>query len=224
MLEERISQHRSAILGRWHECILESYPAETARFLRAQSDQFANPVGAALNEGLGAILDGLLAHQDASEMAPALDRIIRIRAVQEHSPSTALAFIFDLKKVIAEELAQAAGKTGATGDTAARDAVAREEQQTFGQWIDQLMLTAFDVYTRCREQISTIRIAEIKNRSLNRLERLNAWQAQRDRDRDRGDNSQGAEQDRDADSADAGSIEATEANDSASDQGLTKVT
>jgi hypothetical protein len=167
MLEERISQNRSAIISGWEECVLESYPEETAKFLRAQQDQFANPVGAALREGLAAILDGVLAKQPEDELTPALDRIIRIRAVQELAPSQALAFVLDLRQVIADEVSD--------------PPLSADELQELAQRIDRLALTAFDVYTQCREQISSIRIKEIRNRSLNRLERLNEWRERRDR-------------------------------------------
>jgi hypothetical protein len=167
MLEERISQNRSAIISGWEACVLESYPEETAKFLRAQQDQFANPVGAALREGLAAILDGLLAQHTEDELAPALDRIIRIRAVQELAPSQALAFVLDLRKVIVEQVTN--------------PPLSADELQELAQRIDRLALTAFDVYSRCREQISSIRIKEIRNRSLNRIERLNEWLEKRDR-------------------------------------------
>jgi hypothetical protein len=99
-----------------------------------------------------------------TEMVPALDRIIRIRAVQELTPSQALAFILDLKQVVGEVAGEAAA----------------DELRAFEQRVDQLVLTAFDVYSECREQISSIRINEIRKRSLDRIERLNEWRAQRD--------------------------------------------
>jgi hypothetical protein len=40
-------------------------------------------------------------------------------------------------------------------------------------------LVAFDVYSRCREQVFEIRVREIRNRSLKVMERLNAWREQR---------------------------------------------
>jgi hypothetical protein len=170
MLEERLSQNRSAIISGWEECVLQSYPEETAKLLRTQQDQFANPVGAALREGLEAIVDGLLARQTDDQLVPALDRIIRIRAVQELAPSQALAFIVDLRQVIVG---------------VADPPLSVDELLELAQRIDRLALVAFDVYCRCREQISSIRINEIRNRSLNRIERLNEWRERRDRGDDR---------------------------------------
>jgi hypothetical protein len=45
---------------------------------------------------------------------------------------------------------------------------------------DELVLMAFDVYSRCREQVFEIRVKEIRNLSLKTMERLNEWRAQRD--------------------------------------------
>ena len=169
MLEERISQNRSAIISEWEDCVLRSYPEEAAKFLRSQKDQFANPLGAALREGLAEILDGLMARQTDDELVPALDRIIRIRAVQELAPSQALAFIVELRQVIID---------------VTDPPLSKEEVLALAQRIDRLALAAFDVYSQCRDQLSSIRINEIRNRSLNRIERLNEWREKRDRSDD----------------------------------------
>ena len=51
---------RTKMLARWFDRIVDGYPAETARFLRDQSDPFANPVGAALRDELAPIFDAIL--------------------------------------------------------------------------------------------------------------------------------------------------------------------
>ena len=76
---------RTKMLARWFDRIVDGYPAETAQFLRDQSDPFANPVGAALREELTPIFDAILDDRDPSEVEPALDRIVRVRALQELS-------------------------------------------------------------------------------------------------------------------------------------------
>jgi len=45
VLEHLLSQKRAAILGRWFQLILETYPADTSRFLKKEKDRFVNPVG-----------------------------------------------------------------------------------------------------------------------------------------------------------------------------------
>ncbi len=167
MLEQLITQRRETILGRWLDRVTGEYAPETAKFLKEQSDQFANPVGAALRDELATLLDGLIAGTDGDQLAPALDRIIRIRAVQEFAPSAALKFVFAIKNLIRDEV-------GGTGES-----VPDHELIRFDERVDHLALAAFDVYSRCREQIYSIRVNEIRNRSMNRIERLNQWRAKR---------------------------------------------
>jgi hypothetical protein len=108
--------------------------------------------------------------QTDDKLVPALDRLIRIRAVQELASSHALDFIVDLRQVFVG---------------VADPPLSVDELLELAQRIDRLALVAFDVYCRCREQISSIRINEIRNRSLNRIERLNEWRERRDRGDDR---------------------------------------
>ena len=51
------------------------------------------------------IFEQVLSGEKPDEFSPFLDRTIRIRAVQDVNPSTALAFVFDVKTLIREELA-----------------------------------------------------------------------------------------------------------------------
>ena len=87
MLDREIAEFRDDILERWIEGIIEGYPEETAQFLRSQPDRFANPVGASLRDGLAEILDGVLEGTEPSALVSALDRAIRVRAVQDFEPS-----------------------------------------------------------------------------------------------------------------------------------------
>ena len=74
-------------------------------------------------------------------MSPLLDRIIRIRAVQDFSPSSSLAFIFGLKTLVARfcEVELAQGQ------------ISQDEILEFDANVDGLALFAFDVYARCRD-------------------------------------------------------------------------
>ncbi len=56
---ELMKHNQAAILGDWLARVAETYPAETAKFLLAQKDPFANPVGGAVAEGLAAVLAAL---------------------------------------------------------------------------------------------------------------------------------------------------------------------
>ena len=142
---------RTKMLARWFDRIVDGYPAETARFLREQSDPFANPVGAGLRDELAPILDAILEDRDPTEVEPALDRIVRVRALQDMSPSAAVSFVLELKAVFSEVA------DGATGEVA----------------------STFNVFSRCREQVYDIRVKEVRNRSLKVMERLNSWREER---------------------------------------------
>jgi len=154
---------RTKMLARWFDRIVDGYPAETARFLRDQSDPFANPVGAALRDELAPIFDAILDDRDPSEVEPSLDRIVRVRALQEMSPSKAVSFVLELKEIF-DEVAD-----GASG----------EAKRIFDSRVDQMLLTAFNVFSRCREQVYDIRVKEVRNRSLKVMERLNSWREER---------------------------------------------
>jgi len=154
---------RTEIVKRWFDVTVDRYPAETAKFLRDQFDPFANPVGVGLREELGPILDAVLDEQDYASVESSLDRIIRVRALQDMSPADAVSFVLVLKHVF----------------RAVAGTVSPDSAQEFDRRVDRLLLTSFNVYNRCREQVYDIRVKEIRNRSLKVMERLNSWREQR---------------------------------------------
>ena len=166
MLDRKIEEHRGEILERWIDDVMKGYPEETAKFLRNQSDRFANPVGASLRDGLTELLDGVFRGVEPDELTSALDRVIRVRAVQEFSPSAAVGFVFDLKDLL-REVAKDAG------------ADAAGSLDTLDDRIERIGLHAFDVYMGCREQMWSIRMQEIRNQSLGILERMQEWREKR---------------------------------------------
>jgi hypothetical protein len=166
-LAELLSGRRTEMVGAWLDRIVDRYPKETAAFLRRQHDPFANPVGIGLREEVGFLVDGVLGAADEERVVAALDRIVRVRAVQELTPVQAVGFVLDLKELVR---AQA---DSVDGDWA-------EELAELDGRVDRLLLLAFEVYSRCREQVYEIRVRAIHNRSLKVMERLNAWRARRD--------------------------------------------
>lgn len=165
MLHQLIRQRREAIVAAWFDRVVEAYPAETARFLRTRKDRFDNPMGHALREGLGSLVDTVIEDRDTAGTRAALDRIIRIRAVQEIPPSAAVAFVLDLKQVLRGVFPS--------------DPAAATELRAAEDRIDELALLAFDVYAVCRDDVSRIRVEAIQNRSMKVMERFNAWQERR---------------------------------------------
>ncbi|MDP3029969.1 MAG: RsbRD N-terminal domain-containing protein [Deltaproteobacteria bacterium] len=153
-LESLLSQKKSAIVKKWFNAILETYPAETAKFLSSQKNQFANPVGSTVSHGIENIFQELLQAQgiDPEKVSPFLDKIIRIRAIQDFSPSQAVAFVFFLKKVIREVLAFDIQKNQLSEELLALEAR-----------IDDLALLSFDIYMKCREKLYELRANDVIN-------------------------------------------------------------
>ncbi len=160
-LEKFLSEKRSDILKKWFDLILETYPADTSTFLRSQKDPFTNPVGQTIYQGMGNILDELIgsASGDLSEF---LDNIIRVRAVQDFSPSQAVSFVFSLKKVVRGAL-----KEGFQGNFPYEELLALEGR------IDALALSSFDLFMKCREKLYDIKANEMRNMTFRLLQRVN---------------------------------------------------
>ncbi len=135
--------------------VVDTYPADTSRFLKSQKDPFANPVGGATIQGLDAMFDELFGNMDRETILTSLDPIIRIRAIQDFSPSDATGFIFFLKEIL-------------------RDYI---KDQPLSEWlsleskIDEIALMAFDIYLKCRETLFRIKANEEKNRTFSAFER-----------------------------------------------------
>ena len=133
--------------------IYESYPPETAIFLRKEKNRFDNPMGYRISEGLEGLYGALLQEMERDQILTCLDEIIRIRVLQNFAPSQALAFVFLLKNTIRQELAEEIRKENLA-----------EELLDMEARIDGLALLAFDVYTKRREKLQEIRTGEMKSR------------------------------------------------------------
>ena len=160
-IEQRLLQNKKRIGRQWFDMLAGTYPLETVRLLKKETNQFANPVGHAFLVAIDEIVDEFLGQNSAEAMGPLLDKVIRIRAIQDFSPSSSLAFIFGLKTIAVEVLEK---------DLAA-GAVSREELRDFDRKVDALAMSAFDVYMCCRENLFEVRMTEVKNRTHRLLKR-----------------------------------------------------
>ena len=59
-LESFLLRQRNSILNKWVDCVVETYAPETARLLKKESNQFANPVGHTVLNGIQAVYDEFL--------------------------------------------------------------------------------------------------------------------------------------------------------------------
>ncbi len=166
MIGDLLKAKKGAIVQRWVEAVLTTYPEEGAVLFQKQQDPFANPVGHSVREGTEGLFDSILDGMDPGDLRQHLDRIIRVRAVQQFSPSRALSFLFSLKPILRGALPEASEEPALAGEWAELD-----------HRIDQVALLAFDVYAECREEVSQLRINEVKRQVAWVLEKLN----QRDR-------------------------------------------
>jgi len=156
-LNRLLEEKRSNILKRWQNAILTSYPKDSQGFLKNTKSQFANPVGFIITKEIETLYDEVIKGDNPDKITACLDTIIRIRAVQDFSPSDAVVFVLQLKDIIRQEL----------GNAPSPDLDALERQ------VDKVLLLAFDVYSKCRQKIYEIRVNEVKNQVGRLLERAN---------------------------------------------------
>lgn len=161
-LRDVLAEKQPEILDAWFEEVTKTYPAETANFLKERSRRFANPVGSTIHEGLAGILDSLLRGEGDSAITPFLDNIIRIRAVQDFTPSQAVFFMIALKKIVREKL----GDVPIVGELGG-------EIRTFEDRVDTLCLLAFDIFMQCREKLYDIKANELRNMTYRLLQQAN---------------------------------------------------
>jgi len=160
-LETFLKENREAILGKWFERIIGTYPAVSSSFLAKQKDRFRNPMGYAITESIGPIYDQVASRMDTDRLREALDGIVRIRSVQEFTPTEAIGFVFQLKNAIREVMGAQLQRVEDWSDLA--DLESR---------IDRVALLAFDKYAECRETLHQARGREIERRATTALDRV----------------------------------------------------
>ena len=161
-LHSFLSEKRSILIKKWRNQLIDTYPDDTQRFFRSEKDRFSNPVGYTLSEAVEGLFDELTNPENTGKVASLLDKIIRIRAVQDMKPSDAIGFVIQLKKIIRDEL------QGLTQSNGLSEGIQEIESK-----IDNMALLAFDVYTQCRQKIYEIRVNEVKNQVSGLLRRSN---------------------------------------------------
>jgi len=151
LIGDLLREEADTIVERWGEAVLSSYPSDAAALFKKQQDPFANPIGASVREGTRGVFRTILDGMDPEALRSHLDTMVRIRAVQDFTPSQALAFVFELRAIIRKALPQLDA-----------DPRLHRERAELDRIIDGLALAAFEVYTACREELSGLRVAEMK--------------------------------------------------------------
>lgn len=124
--------------------ILQAWLRTTAGDLVEEPDEFRNPVGHAFREALPVLLEVALGRLPMERAAGPLERLMRIRAVQDLKPSEAAGFLFELYPLL-------------------RDFVPTAALQ---ERVSRMAMDAFDSYMACREQAHAIRIKELRRNGV----------------------------------------------------------
>ena len=141
------AERKLAIAQAWLDVTLCTYPSQSMKFMLNETDRFRNPVGQALKDGIPVLINELFDETDSERARQALEDIVRIRAVQNFSAREAVGFIFLLKRIFSQELPDD-----------------NNDRLELDRRVDEMALTAFDFYSRCRTKISDIQVNEARRR------------------------------------------------------------
>jgi len=140
-----LEKKKETIVKEWFEQVIQTYAPDTAMFYQGQKDAFANPVGSTTRQALTRLFNSLLKHDENESPADIIDPLIRIRAVQNFTPSRAAGFVFFLKPIIRNLYKKN------------KKQLRVDELWDFESRIDMLALTGFDVFMDCREKIYSLK-------------------------------------------------------------------
>ncbi len=168
-LADRLSQGKQEIAREWIRKTMEAYPVESLTVFKKNKDRFANPLPHIISKNIELLLDELMKGVSRETTAPILEEIVRIKAVQDFSPSDALGFVFKLKQVIRDFIKKQPDEGYDADDLWPID-----------QAIDEMASMAFDAYVKCREKLFEIRANEIRNQTHMLIRRVNEMDKQKE--------------------------------------------
>ena len=146
-------KHKDEVIRLWTEAVFNTYPFETVGFLRTKQDPFGNPVAHMTREAAAALYDAAAGEDtDVARTRNALDRFIKLRAVQKFTPSQGLGIFALMKPVLREHVLP--------------DLLAQNDLDAYFEIesrLDTLTLLAFDMYMQDRETLAELRVTEIRN-------------------------------------------------------------
>lgn len=143
-----------SIIEAWFLKAIEIYPQSVRDGMTRMTDRFRNPAAFGLRESLATLVKEMAGEMKIDAITAALDGIVRLRAVQEYTPESALAFAPRLGDVIREQHAEAL--------------FPNVEQR-----ICLLVDCALEQYAACRKEI-----AQVRSRAEWRLQALEPWMRQ----------------------------------------------
>ena len=158
--ENILVQKKDAIIKSWIDMVVSSYAPDTAQFIRSRKDRFANPIGSSITTGLTGLFEQLLDSPEEAKVRKFLDPIIRIRAIQNFTPSQSTAFVLVIKKIVRDNLKKE------LADQRTASAIAAFEAN-----VDAICLLAFDIYMECREKIYELKTNTERDKIYKAFER-----------------------------------------------------
>lgn len=150
-LESLLVQKKEALLRRWLREIFEPCGPGTVMTLPAGGDRFTDPVGYTISNNAAHLLDALIKGDDPEASRGCLEKIIRIRAVQDLTQSQAVGFMTGLKTVIRSLVMEEVTRHGLM-----------EELNELEQRIDCLGHISDELYVNLKRQIRELAIKEAK--------------------------------------------------------------
>ncbi len=157
-LQHYLTDNRRKLVEKWVASVIATYPPNSVKFFTDTKDPFANPVGSTVKRSIDLLFSEVIKNKmDPAAVNEAMDPIIRLRAVQEFTPSQAVSFIYTIKHLLRKAL-----------EKHRRDEAVERFLDDVASNADELMLVALDIYGKCREKIYTLRINQAKN-SLKKL-------------------------------------------------------
>ena len=142
--QEIFRSRKNDVVRLWTEAVYSTYPFETTGFLRTKQDAFGNPVANMTKEAGEEV--------EVATVKNALERFVKLRAVQTFTPSQGLGVFYLMKPLLRERILPELAEQGEL------DAYLTAESR-----LDSLALLAFDIYTAARETLAESRIKEIRN-------------------------------------------------------------
>lgn len=164
-IKDLLIEKKPQIIKKWFDSIADiskTSALETSPFLKNLKKQFNHPAKSMIIEGMEGIFDGIINDSDIEKTAPFLDSIIRLRAVQDITPSKAVSFTTILKKTIRDELSDDIRKHQLF-----------EQLQEIESKIDMFTYLSFDIYMECREKLFNIRTKEVKDMTYRLIQSAN---------------------------------------------------
>jgi hypothetical protein len=154
MLQAFLKDNRDIILEKWIDLTFQTYSSEMVRFLKREKNQFSNPVRNTIITSLQKVYDGILNNMNLELCLQGLEEIIKLRAIQDFSPSEALSFMFKLKNIVRDEFLKDRS-----------DLILSNEMITFEENLEKLIGISINLYLQSREKVYEIRIKEIKSQA-----------------------------------------------------------